>query len=49
MSAAVAARTAIRSPRAAAIAGIVFSVLLAVALASCAASLRAIPMLPATG
>jgi hypothetical protein len=33
MSAAVAARTAIRSPRAAAVAGIVFSVLLAVALA----------------
>ena len=33
MSAAIAARTAIRSPRAAAVAGIAFSVLLAVALA----------------
>jgi hypothetical protein len=33
MSAVIAARTAIRSPRAAAVAGIVFAVLLAVALA----------------
>jgi hypothetical protein len=35
MSAAIEARTAIRSPRAAAVAGIVFSVLLTVALALC--------------
>ena len=49
MSAAIAARTAIRSPRAAAVAGIAFSVLLAVALALVRGAKPSDPTLPATG
>ena len=49
MSAAIAARTAIRSPRAAAVAGIVFSVLLTVALALVRSAAPSDPVPPATG